>query len=90
MAELDQNANGYQQKQRQQRFPITKPQMCGSNPKFPYRDVRHYIDPCCDFQKKCQYGYTAQISLEHHQHSAPTCHSPELPTSHPWLSLSTP
>lgn len=68
-----------------QRFPITKPQICGNNPKFPYRDIRHYTDPCCDYPKQCQMGYTAQVTLNLQHNSGVSCHSPELPTSHPWF-----
>lgn len=70
------------------RFPITKPGLCGTNPKFPYRDPRHYVDPCCDFPKKCQYGYTAQLTLNQPHPHIDNCHSPELPTSHPWFEPS--
>jgi hypothetical protein len=75
------------------KFPITKPQICSNNPQFPYRDVRHYTNPCCDFAKKCQIGYAAQQSLEQHQQhqntsSTGSCHSPDLPTSHPWFEPS--
>lgn len=90
MEKSNEKVNNYQKRSFQQRFPITKPQICSSNPKFPYRDIRHYIDPCCDFPKECQYGYTAQISIEHHQPNVPKCQSPELPTSHPWFTPSSP
>lgn len=45
------------------KFPVTKPQLCNNKPKFPFRDIRHYTDPCCDFPKQCQIGYTAQATL---------------------------
>lgn len=79
----DKSAENHQQQQ--QRFPITKPQMCGNNPKFPYRDIRHYTEPCCDFPKQCQVGYTAQITLNQMTNSPTKCHSPEFPPSHPWF-----
>ena len=47
----------------QKRFPITKPQLCNNNPKFPFKDLRHYINPCCDYPENCQIGYTAQETL---------------------------
>lgn len=49
-----------------QRFPITKPHFCNNKPRFPYRDVRHYKNPCCDFPKQCQLGFTAQATMEEH------------------------
>lgn len=72
------------------RFPIINPQICSNNPKFPFRDVRHYTDPCCNYTEKCQIGYAAQKSMEEcskptHHSSPPKCHSPDLPTSHPWF-----
>lgn len=71
------------------RFPITKPGLCSTKPKFPYKDTRHYVDPCCDFPKSCQIGSTAQIALEKSQvNHFSQCHSPELPTSHPWFEPS--
>lgn len=74
----------------QARFPITKPGLCSTNPKFPYRDLRHYTDPCCDFPKKCQYGSIAQSALNQPHSNHIKCHSPELPTSHPWFEPSSP
>lgn len=58
-------------------FPITKPVICSTNPKFPYQDIRHYIDPCCDYATKFEYGYTAQFAL-----NKINCHFPEYPKSH--------
>ena len=74
----------------QSRFPITKPGLCATNPKFPYRDIRHYIDPCCDFSKKCQFGFTAQSALNQPHSNQIKCRSPELPTSHPWFEPTVP
>lgn len=73
-----------------QRFPIVKPGLSVSNPQFPYRDARHYVDPCCDFPKNSQYGYTAQLTLKEPHPALDNCHSPELPTSHPWFEPSSP
>lgn len=73
-----------------QKFPITKPQICTNNPRFPYRDIRHYTSPCCDFPHQKNFGAAAKETLEHHNNSSPTgfCHSPDLPTSHPWFEPS--
>lgn len=69
-----------------QRFPIRKPGLCETNPKFP---LRYNADPCCNLPKQCQYGYTAQHALNKpHQNLFNQCHSPELPTSHPWFEPS--
>ncbi|CAO1418140.1 unnamed protein product [Diamesa hyperborea] len=68
------------------KFPITVHQICGTDPKFPYRDIIHYTDPCCHVKKVCQMGYTAQQSLnESLEHKKVNQLSPELPTSHPWF-----
>lgn len=86
---MDKSGEQNTQKQQQQRFPITKPQICSSNPKFPFRDIRHYTDPCCDFPKQCQQmGSIAKLTLDQHQNPVATCHSPEFPTSHPWFAPS--
>lgn len=73
----------------QSRFPITKPGLCSTSPKFPYRDIRHYTDPCCDAPKQCQYGYIAQTALNQPHSPQIHCHSAILPTSHPWFEPST-
>lgn len=73
-----------------QRFPFRKYYICETNPKFPYRDVRHYIDPCCNFPRTCNYGEIAKLSLEQHQSTSDTSHSPLLPTNHPWFHHSKP
>ncbi|CRK91141.1 CLUMA_CG004829, isoform A [Clunio marinus] len=69
------------------RFPIVKPQISETDPKFPYRDNRHYTDPTANFPKKSkQVGYTAKLTLQKSTNNAVSmCHSPELPTSHPWF-----
>ena len=72
-----------------QHFPVTKAGP-GADPKFPYRDPRHYVDPCLDVQKKSQLGYTAQLTLNQPHPQLDNCHSPELPTSHPWFEPSSP
>lgn len=73
-----------------QHFPFTKAAAGVEVPKFPYRDPRHYVDPVADFQKKSQLGYTAQLTLNQPHPHLNNCHSPELPTSHPWFEPSTP
>lgn len=90
MSSDNKNNNENQHQHLQTRFPITKPGLCATNPKFPYRDIRHYTDPCCDFPKECQYGYIAQNALNQSFTSRKNCHSPELPTSHPWFEPSSP
>lgn len=67
-------------------FPITKPGLGISAPKFPYVDRHHYVDPSSDTKKQCQLGNIAQHALNKpHQNHFSQCHSPELPTSHPWF-----
>ncbi len=71
------------------KFPIKKPGLTSTDQKFPYRDNRHYTNPSLDFSKKSQLGYTAEHALKQpHQNYYSQCHSPELPTSHPWFEPS--
>lgn len=82
--------NNHKHGHQKQHFPFTKAGSGPEAPKFPYRDPRHYVDPTADFPRKSQLGYTAQLTLNQPHPHLNNCHSPELPTSHPWFEPSTP
>jgi hypothetical protein len=72
-------------------FPIKEePQNDERNPKFPFKNWQHYIDPGVEVKKPRRIGFIAQQSLCE-THSPPDdLKSPDLPTSHPWFSCSSP
>lgn len=81
-------------KERKPDFPVFHhdPQN-SANPKFPFNNWQHYIDPGVEVKKPRRIGFIAQQSMcESHNLDddlrSPT--SPNLPTSHPWFSCSSP
>lgn len=80
-----------QPKQKQPDFPLFQhdPQNA-ENPKFPFNNWQHYIDPEKEVKRPKRIGFIAQQSMCESHMPDDGLKSPDLPTSHPWFSCASP
>lgn len=68
-------------------FPMrSQPKIQENNPKYPFRDLKHYLEPSRDFKKVKEYGYTAQLSIDKKPLDVvPSCQTPDPKAKNPWF-----
>lgn len=78
-------------KQKRPDFPIKhEPQNDALNPKFPFINWQHYIDPGVEVKKPRRIGFIAQQSMCESHSPNEDLKSPDFPTNHPWFSSTSP